>query len=259
MWSILKRAFNNKAYRLEKMLRRFEATQMGRDLLAFAHQQGIVFDMQENLDATAMYEAPPINRITLSADQPDELHLINLAHELRHVWQHQRIGDLHDKTLSPEGEVAVLRHIEADAWAYSHAFMEDFEKNTGDAGPREAYRFFTVRRGMSVSKIHDASYAEKVILYVSEIGHCFGNYDVRACHTAIEGKKNGDAALLSPEDERQRIVDILRSFDMPWGHVPAPFSGLLDSDFLSFERVTLKNENTVLLQQASAAFKSGRL
>lgn len=255
--------FNNKAYRLQKTLARFGSTDMGRGLLDFARENGVTFDMRDiEGQAMAMFVseagegATPIGQIVLNSKECDDLHVMNLAHELRHAWQHKYNRGLREKALSPRAEVALLRHIEADAWAFSHFFMEDFKKSTSDDSVCEAYRLFTASRGMSISKMQGVSYADKIEGYVTELGNSFGRYDVRACVDAVGCLKEGDAALLTDEEEVALVTQTLRSFDRPWRQVPAPFAHLQDADFLSFSRITLTPENVEILRQCQSGYRN---
>lgn len=104
----------------------FGKTQLGRDMLRFAGNNGIATGFDATLQARgvlAEYNPDTSKAAVLPTLAPEEA-VLNLSHELRHGWQDKvlKFSEKENGGLTPSQRWALRRYIEADACAFSAYF-----------------------------------------------------------------------------------------------------------------------------------------
>jgi hypothetical protein len=188
---------------------------------------------------------------------------------MRHVWQHANMPDklhLNDQPDETDimGAMIFNRYLEADAFAFGHAFIEDFEQRNGLDGIMTEYTLRSSRLGLNLRDIQHASYHGKVDFYAAALGRDGLNgydYEAQALFTAFAEQRGAavvaTAPSLSPDMSAAAFaVEQLRDFDKPLMNIPAPFAHIKTvQDFCDPERLTLTpdvKEKAAALQKTFA-------
>lgn len=230
---------------------------MGAELLAVAKTMNIEFRLSADMpgEQGGAYCASK-KYVALNKNLDDRVLISTLAHELRHVWQHAHMPykfHLNDQPDETELMAAIIfnRYLEADAFAFSHTFIEDFEQRNGPEGIMTEYRLRKSQYGLDLRSLSGAAYHDKIDFHAAAFGANHLNsydYEVISNFSDFAGRRVKDAdavaaiANKTPPDMSSApfAVQQLRDFDRPFMHVPAPFAHLATvHDFCDPKRLTL--------------------
>lgn len=121
------------------VLEKFGRTPAGAALLAYAYERDVDIKKSYVLNSTGAYGRKNSRHVKdgngevlLNAHADEAGLMMILAHEIRHVWQHDRVGKLFGDYTPPDAMLAISRVVEADAYLFQKKFAEDYAEKTGD-------------------------------------------------------------------------------------------------------------------------------
>ena len=257
--------------RMTRLLERVASTPMGQELLSVAKSMNVNFRLDDQMpyEQGGGYHASK-RYIVLNKKLNDRVLISSLAHELRHVWQHAHMPYKFHLLDQPD-EVDIMsaiifnRYLEADAFSFTHEFVEDFEQRVGRDGILTEYELRQSQQGLNIRSLRNTNYQDKIDFYAAALGaERFNSYDYEVISnfsSYIERKVKEDKVVklldqdkwTSDLSQAAYAVEQLRAFDKPFMSIPAPFAYLKTvDDFCDPKRLVLTED---VKKQAAIAQK----
>lgn len=133
--------FNKKAFKaksnLDDVLNAFQKIDLGKKMIDWSQENGIKIVMKDGFgkgkETTGAYYASHNKTVYLNSEHSIITNICCLAHELRHAWQHMRVGERFVlKRRNSFAGVAHVRFIEADAFSFQNLFLVRYFQKFGD-------------------------------------------------------------------------------------------------------------------------------